>query len=178
MGNMKPVSHMVPPEIQSRIEFFDVPPDWPSATWGLPHQRSAEGLSIDLWFFQLESGPLVLLESMPECQTLLVRSDSTDTRMLRLELGLRSMPGSDFRRALNATEAAELAEASRWAGKSVDDAIVAFEGRGAHESLVLDAVATAYEVPPALVRAGFEKHYPSSQAYSRKAWPSYRLSDE
>lgn len=175
MDRLRPVLESMPNTVQSRWEFAGVPTDWAMTWWGPPHHRSEDGLVLEYWFFRLENDALVWVELFPESQMLLVRSDSTDTRMLRLALGLQSVPGVEFKPPMSVSEAQQLAAASRQSGKPIPDAILDFEGHGAADWMVVDSVASAYGVTAALVRRSFDVLYASKMDYAHRSRRAYGL---
>lgn len=95
--NMKPASPPIPTSVIPRIEFPNVSSSWITDRWGPSHHHVDDGLRIDYWAFQFDSGIYGVLEHLPKFDTLLVHSDSTDTQMLRSAFGLEGFEGGDMR---------------------------------------------------------------------------------
>lgn len=157
--------------VRPRVEVGQVPAGWAIGQWGVPHRRDSSGAVVEYWFFRLDDGAIVVIEQVFAFNALIVYSDSSDTQMLRSELGLQSLLTVDIRYALGSSEVRSLADACRAVGRSIAEAFVAFENSGADPAAILEAVRTAYEVSQDEVWQVFDKHYRSWAPFELRAGP-------
>ncbi|MBU1412529.1 hypothetical protein KKC22_13540 [Myxococcota bacterium] len=95
---MIPISKPIPTGVRPRIEFPSVDLTVIHGRLGPAHRQQREGDSeFEFWLFEVGGGVTVMIEYISFASGLIVHSDSTDTTMLRTELGLADLPSSDFR---------------------------------------------------------------------------------
>jgi hypothetical protein len=88
----------LPATLKPRIEFIGVPSSVLIARLGSPLLHVDDGLVVDFWAFELDDGSYVSLEHVPEMDSMMLYSDSSDIQMLRSVAGLGEFRNSEVRK--------------------------------------------------------------------------------